>query len=112
MSSTALVTEPLYSSLASDPDLAELVELFVAEMPARCDLLQQLFAASNWSELKRAAHQLKGAAGGYGFDQLTPWAAQLEKILADGRDPQTIEAALAELLSRCRMVRSGIQLEA
>ncbi len=107
MSFPAATTKLLYSDFASDPDLAELVEAFVAEMPLRCDLLRGHFAAQRWSELKRTAHQLKGAAGGYGFDQLTPFAASLERAVSRGADSATIESALDTLVEQCGRARSG-----
>jgi HPt (histidine-containing phosphotransfer) domain-containing protein len=74
--------EPIYSSLADDPDFACLVEMYVDEMPERMEQLRQLFQVGDWRELNRMAHQMKGSAGGYGFDPITPFAARLER-----RDP-------------------------
>jgi HPt (histidine-containing phosphotransfer) domain-containing protein len=107
MTPAAVVNEPLYSILASDPDMVELVEPFVSEMPGRCDALRDLFTHANWADLKRAAHQLKGAAGGYGFDPLTPFAAQLENAITSGADSITIEIALEALVAQCGRVRAG-----
>ena len=47
-------------------------------------------SAGQWDQLGRTAHQFKGAAGSYGFHQLTPSAAGLEAALAaalPGADP-------------------------
>lgn len=107
MATPAVPNEPLYSEFASDPDLAELVDAFVCEMPLRCDLLRGHFRRERWPELQRAAHQMKGAAGSYGFDPLTPYAARLEAVVNQGANPSAIAQALAALLEQCQRVRNG-----
>ena len=49
---------------------------------------EQPFRSRDWELLGRAAHQLtahqlKGAAGSYGFDQLTSYAGRLEAAVSD-----------------------------
>jgi HPt (histidine-containing phosphotransfer) domain-containing protein len=100
--------ELLYSAFGADPDLGEIVEMFVAEMPARCHVMRQAQSAKEWQDLERMAHQLKGAAGSYGFDQLTAHAAQLECALKSRADDAVIEQILDELIHRCRHIRAGI----
>ena len=96
-----------YSTLAEDPDLAEIVEMFVQEMPDRVSNLLHRFESRDLPELERAAHQLKGAAGSYGFHQLTPAATRLEAALKQHRSDEEIRAALDSLVSLCRGVRAG-----
>jgi HPt (histidine-containing phosphotransfer) domain-containing protein len=107
MSNTTTETEPLYSSLGSDPDLAEIVDLFVEEMPDRVSALLRLLEASDWEELRRTAHQLKGAAGSYGFDAISPQAMRLEGVLLRGASEEEIRDAVDELVSFCRRARGG-----
>ncbi len=97
----------LYSSLGADPDLGELVELFVAEMPERVATFRGLFARQQWEELRRAAHQLKGAAGGYGFSQISPCAARLENAIRQRLSEEQIRQAVEELTDLCHRARSG-----
>jgi len=101
-------TAPIYSSLAADPDLGELVDLFVEEMPDRINALEVQARSHDWEHLTRTAHQLKGAAGSYGFTLVTPYAARLESAARDGQQEQQVLTALAELLDVCRHVRSGV----
>ncbi|HEV3021685.1 MAG TPA: Hpt domain-containing protein, partial [Pirellulales bacterium] len=61
----------LRSSLADDPDLGEIVKLYVDEMPQRIEGLLARFAAADWDGLATGAHQLKGTAGSHGFQQIT-----------------------------------------
>ena len=92
---------PIYSTLADDPDLAELANLFAQEMPGRIENLRQQFETANWEQLGRAAHQLKGAAGSYGFEPLTPASARLEMAVRNQAPEQEIERALEDLIALC-----------
>jgi CheY-like chemotaxis protein/HPt (histidine-containing phosphotransfer) domain-containing protein len=98
----------LYSHLAADPDLVELVELFVQEMPDRINALETQARSRNWQQLTRTAHQLKGAAGSYGFKTITPYAARLEQAARSGCQEEEILSSLGELLDLCRRLRSGL----
>jgi HPt (histidine-containing phosphotransfer) domain-containing protein len=98
----------LYSSLGGDPDLGELVEMFVFEMPDRIDRLERQYETANWEELRRTAHQIKGAAGSYGFHEITPAAAKLEAAIKGRTGEDQITADLNELLDLCRSVRAGV----
>src|SRR5437773_2145885 len=103
MSSTAFI----FSALGGDVDLGSLVELYVAEMPRRIEALLKQYDDGNRHELRRAVHQLKGAAGSYGFHALTPAAAQLERSLDIDRPEEQIKAELDALLELCRRVVGG-----
>jgi histidine phosphotransfer protein HptB len=100
-------TELYYSVLANDTELAEIVAMFVEEMPSRVREMSSYFASANWEQLGRVAHQLRGAAGSYGFDQVTPFAARLEKFVRDGQPEATIQAALDDLVDACGRLRAG-----
>jgi HPt (histidine-containing phosphotransfer) domain-containing protein len=104
MSPTRTQPPLIHSSLASDPELGELIAQFVAEMPSRVAWLQRHFDAADWESLRRAAHQMKGAAASYGFEQLAPYAQRLEKLLTAGAARVDITAALVELVVHCRAV--------
>ncbi|HZZ74005.1 MAG TPA: Hpt domain-containing protein [Pirellulales bacterium] len=98
---------PLYSTLAADPDLGELVEMFVGEMPDRARCLAGLWAAGELDALQMAAHQLKGSAGGYGFPQLTASAARLEGSLREQAAPEILRDRTNELVALCGRARAG-----
>ncbi|MGH7242113.1 MAG: Hpt domain-containing protein [Phycisphaerales bacterium] len=77
-------TEPLRSRFAGDAEMVELVHEFVQELPRRVETLQGLLRGSHFDELRRVAHQLKGAAGGYGFPTISDSAGSVEKLLHNG----------------------------
>jgi histidine phosphotransfer protein HptB len=99
--------ECVYSSLAADPELGEIVEMFVDEMPGRVAALLDHFNKKNWDGLRQSAHQLKGAAGSYGFAIVSPCAGKLEASLRDGEPEHHIYEALTELIDLCSRVRAG-----
>ncbi len=107
MSTVTNQNTAIFSSLGTDPDFGELVEMFVDEMPYRVSVLRQAFDGGDMEALRRAAHQIRGAAGSYGFDQLTPVAAAVEDAVAHHGVEEEICRTLESLLSICRQVRAG-----
>jgi histidine phosphotransfer protein HptB len=96
----------IYSILAGDPELSEIVDLFVDEMPGRVSLLLEQLDARNWEGLRWTAHQLKGAAGSYGFEGISPCAGKLEAAIRDGEPEQRIRATVEELVNMCSRIRA------
>ena len=107
MESHEATGQALFSTLAEDPDLAEIVEMFVDEMPERVDKILNCFESEDWDGLWRVSHQLKGAAGSYGFPAITPCAGNLETAVKQARPEAEIRKALDELVAMCRNVRAG-----
>ncbi|HET6879800.1 MAG TPA: Hpt domain-containing protein [Pirellulales bacterium] len=100
-----LDTNVYYSRLAADPLLADIVAMYVAEMPDRIAALVQRWKARDAQGLATLAHQLKGAAGSHGFDQLTPYAARLEGAARGAAAESEMQEALDALVQACRRVR-------
>lgn len=96
--------EPLVSELVeSDPDLADLVEEFVAGLGQRVQRMCTAVEKADYDDLRTAAHQLKGSAGGYGYPALTTVAAKLETEAAR-KSLEQCRATLAEIESLVRRV--------
>ena len=108
MTENTVADEALYSPLANDPDLSDIVEMFVDEMSERVNTLKELLGASDWEGLRRAAHQLKGAAGSYGFAPITPSAAAVEDGVRVGQSEEHIRDAVLNLCDLCGRVRPGV----
>ncbi len=96
---------PLISNYATDPDMADLVEMFVDELPQRIDSLQSLFEQEQFKDLETLAHQIKGAGGGYGYPSLTDAARTLENALKEAGDLTKMQNALDELVQLCERAR-------
>jgi histidine phosphotransfer protein HptB len=78
--------KPIRSQFADDPEMADLVEMFVSEIPARLDALQAAWNAGQVEAVARMAHQLGGASAGYGFPALGQAARELERRLTKMED--------------------------
>jgi len=96
---------PLYSSFAADPDMAELIEMFVADMSLHVAAIEIAVKEIDWKGLQRMAHRLKGSAGGYGFSTIGASAGALE-IAISYADQDTIMKRTDRLLFHCRRVRN------
>ncbi len=93
----------LRSEFADDPDMREIVEFFVNDLSTRIDAIRAAFDTDDRSRLKTLAHQLKGAAGGYGFPTIGFAAADVEReLIAAEADIAAIDDKVDELLRLCR----------
>lgn len=105
---TEMESVTIYSDLGGDPDLGDLVALFVEEMPDRAATIRSHHAAGERELLRRAAHQLKGAAGSYGFAPISAAAAELDMALRSGAPDDRIAAGVERLVHLCLSARAGI----
>jgi signal transduction histidine kinase/CheY-like chemotaxis protein len=109
----------LVSQLAADPDMAVAIERYVGRLHQTADYLQQVLAEAELpgivaelpddksEELARTVHQTKGAAGGYGFPQITAAAERLETELRNRGPEASVRQLLAELIALCRRAQSS-----
>ncbi|MBW8884190.1 MAG: Hpt domain-containing protein [Planctomycetia bacterium] len=95
-----------HSTLTSDPDMAELLAMFVSELPERLVDIRQAAQGHNWQEVRRLAHQLRGAGGSYGFPLLTTAAGQVETIARDKVNIGELRAALDQLTAVSQRLRA------
>jgi HPt (histidine-containing phosphotransfer) domain-containing protein len=99
--------QSVYSPLAGDPAFAQIVSQFVSDLPVRVAAMELAFGERQFQQLRSLAHQLKGAAGSYGFDHVTEVVRRLEYAIVDERGPDEIEMALKEVIRTVARVRSG-----
>ncbi|MFH1919429.1 MAG: Hpt domain-containing protein [Planctomycetota bacterium] len=107
MTQTLTTNEPLYSPLSEDPDLRDIVEMFIEEMPDRTARLLDRLNASDWEGLRRLSHQLKGAAGSYGFGPVTDSAARVEEAVRESSPEEEIRRLVDDLVSLCGRAQVG-----
>ena len=105
MASDADQVEPLYSNLGGDLLLAEIVDMFVDEVPDRVEKLLEQLSSGDLEGLRRTAHQLKGAAGSYGFETISPCAAGVEDAIRTGEPEEAVRLAVEQLVELCDRVR-------
>ena len=77
--------EPLKSEFAGDEEMMELVEFFVSDLREKIEAINEAWQSEDGTRLRRLAHQLKGAGGGYGFPTITEAAGDLEHDLIDNQ---------------------------
>lgn len=98
-------TGPLVSTLTNDPDMAELVQFFVDEIDDRIGTIQASAEGNDIIGLRTIAHQLKGAATGYGFEPISNTAGELERLIDVTEPPEVTEAIqgqVDELIELCK----------
>jgi len=89
--------EPVYSSLVeSEPEFAEIVELFLQRLPELIDKISQGFAAGDWELVRDELHRTKGVAGNYGYSELMKLIAKGE-FVATSQDQDAFAALLVEI---------------
>jgi signal transduction histidine kinase/DNA-binding response OmpR family regulator len=88
-----------------DEGLMELVRTFVEDLAQDMSSMRAALAAQDIERLSMLAHRLKGAAGSYGFPEITRQAAQLEGALGSGLDSTTVACELASLEAICAAAR-------
>jgi len=96
----------LISALADEPATRDLVEMFVHELPERVRALQAALRANDFTTFARLSHQLKGAAGGYGFQPITEAARELEATAKTQQDIESLTLQLSELSELCGRARA------
>ena len=107
--------KPMFSVFEHDPEMADIVAAFVVEMPDRRREIREAVDANDAAAVETMAHQLKGAAAGYGFEPLGDAAAQAERSVQDLRaannsvDHPSLLEAVEPLLAACERVRLSLQ---
>lgn len=74
----ALENTPIRSEFCDDEDFRELIEMFIDGIQEKQQILNQASPSEQMGELQVLAHQLKGSGAGYGFEELSQIAAELE----------------------------------
>ena len=101
--------EPLISDFVDDPDMLEIIELFVDGLNDRIASILTAFKDRNFTTVSGIAHQLKGASGGYGYPSLSELAFDVEQLAKQNAEDAQIEDALTLLVDRCRGAIVGVR---
>lgn len=89
-----------------DPDLADLIPGFLDNRRNDVARLRALLGQDDFIEIRRIGHSMKGAGGGYGFDAITEFGAEIEKaaLRADAAAIEQLAAALQDYLLRIDVI--------
>ena len=97
--------ENLITSIyATDAEMAELVELFVDELPDRIAAFAEALEAEHWETVRTISHQLKGAAPGYGFESVGEAAGKVERLVIDHASVDQTNEAARSFIALCGRV--------
>ncbi len=107
-SGTALADAPLVSALMVDPSMSDLVTQFVSRLPSRVEAMEAAMEAGDHAMLASLAHQMKGAAGSYGFPAMTESARDLERFTSGGGTVPECRSALQRLRHLCDRAVAGV----
>ena len=100
-------TDYIFSSWQNDSDYADLLPLFVDELPSMRRTLLEFAKVCDFENVKREAHKLRGTAGGYGYPGLSQLAGQLEDTCkTSARDSNAILQDLDQLIGYIERVRA------
>ncbi len=105
----AHVPERLISELANDPELAELSQVFASLLPARVEAINAMLLSLDMDGAARLTHQLKGAAGSYGFPLISELARRVEVAL--GNDDHSIDPLMTRLQAYADAAARGVAAE-
>jgi len=98
----------LVSEFAGDTDMSELIEYFLAELKDRIGGLEHAMMLGDHERLRQLAHQLKGAAGGYGYPSITNSAADLEfSLAAEQAELSCVSEKVEALIALCKRATGG-----
>lgn len=105
----------IHSTFANDPDMRELIELFVSELPGRIDEIRVAASSQDAESLRRLMHMLRGSCGGYGFAELGRLAGRIEEALGccaiqtpDGEGAlDNVRAEVHSLIALCARVTAA-----
>jgi len=104
-------SKPLVSQLlAEDADLRDIVEEFVDNLTERVEEMQQAFQKTDWEMLTTFAHRLKGAAGSYGYPDISKLCAEMEQRFR-AHEAEAFTAWMAELNQLAGAAREGLTEE-
>ncbi len=91
-------------NIALDADeLDEIKQQYVRRLVGRIADIKAAQANSDWEEIGKHAHAIKGSAGMFGFDDLSALGAQLELSVKNADQAQG-QAQLGQLLAMCEEI--------
>lgn len=89
-----------------DPDIEDLIPGFLENRARDVGTLRDHLNANNFADIRIIGHSMKGAGGGYGFDQITDIGDEIEKAaLAEDSNKITEQiSVLADYLARLQTI--------
>ena len=99
--------KPLFSDYADDPDMGEIIDLFIEGLHEHIETLNNAVAWSDCETLYRVSHQIKGSAGGYGYSGISAQSLVVEQLAKAGNAIDRIRDEVDSLVLLCRRAIAG-----
>lgn len=93
---------------AGEGFVANLINLFLADMEQRAQAMGEALRNSNWDVAGRMAHAIKGSCGHFGAKRLAELCARMEG-LARGQERAQAPGLFAQLQAECQRVKSALK---
>ena len=92
--------------LLEDPGLIDLIDKFIARLPAMRDSINLANSEKNNEEFSNLIHQLKGVGGGYGYPMMTKICSAIEVQIKDDA-VENVAVLLQEFNTMCENILAG-----
>jgi hypothetical protein len=92
------------SGLIHYPGMKEIIVEFVDGLPEEVRKMIACLESNDLAALKRIVHQLRGASGGYGFDQITEPATVVEEEIKSSKNLEIIRRDVETLIALIRNI--------
>ena len=76
-----------------DPRFTSIIQRFISKLQEQNETLEQAYAQTDWDEMAKLGHWLRGSAGSVGFGGFTELAEKLE-VSANRQDLQATRASI------------------
>jgi HPt (histidine-containing phosphotransfer) domain-containing protein len=92
------------SSLGDNPRMQAIIPEFIDGLPDQVRMMTDLLERNDLAALQKVIHQLRGAAGGYGFEPITEPATIAEESIKVGKAYESIAAEIKSLIEVIRRI--------
>jgi PAS domain S-box-containing protein len=97
-------TDEVRSEYAAIPSMRKVIRAFASNLPGDTIDITRMLGAQDLAPLRRAAHQLRGAGGGYGYPRLSELAGAVEDGISGNADRACIASRTEELTRYMRRI--------
>lgn len=103
----SLREEPLVSTYYNDPSMAEMIDAYVQELPAKVRAVEEAVAKSDAKRVETVTRGLKAEGSSFGFAPISELAAKVEGALIDGKPLAAVQSDITSLVRLCMHARSS-----
>lgn len=91
-------------ALSQDEEFQELIVMFLDDVREQAAQIKAAYEAEDFERVRKVSHQIKGSAGGYGFQDLSEFAKTAEHACREQLPNGERSTAIEQLLEACDAV--------